>query len=53
MTKEQLKAINKAEKIRSREQRRALQRFDQILEIDKVKIPEEMMIKSSSASNTN
>ena len=38
-----IKAINKAEKDRSKETRKALTTFDQLLDIDKVKIPTEMI----------
>jgi hypothetical protein len=44
VTKEMMKAINKAEKDRSRETRKALTTFDQLLDIDKVKIPTEMIV---------
>lgn len=42
MTKDQLKAIQKAEKDRSREKRRTLNMFEK-LDIDKVKLAPEMI----------
>lgn len=50
MTKDQLKAIQKAEKDRSREKRRTLNMFEK-LDIDKIKLTPEMIAAEQSTED--